>query len=260
MSITCSLSQSQIENLYTNVYVHMRDKGVDFSSEEYMKELFEKISKKKDVDTASKFLQQVPEIIRSIATNRKEIQSFRIKTDSLLDIIDTFKNIDTGLNNVIEYFNPSESLEVKKELINKNANDAFDVEEVSSDKIETADTNYQPYSVYTTSLEEFVTQDPNKKTDFETQDPGKITIFKTLAAIKKDNPTISVQIPNFASGQIFDKPFSMGNQTSKPFNQLDAKVQENIIFMINNNGALPPGNDDTPNLNYNKIQELKMQK
>ena len=186
MSITCSLSQSQIENLYANVYVHMRDKGVDFSSEEYMKELFEKISKKKDVDTASKFLQQVPEIIRSIATNRKEIQSFRIKTDSLLDIIETFKNIDTGLNNVIEYFNPSESLEVKKELINKNANDAFDVEEVSSDKIETADTNYQPYSVYTTSLEEFVTQDPNKKTDFETQDPGKITIFKTLAAIKKE--------------------------------------------------------------------------
>jgi predicted NAD-dependent protein-ADP-ribosyltransferase YbiA (DUF1768 family) len=186
MSITCSLSQSQIENLYANVYVHMRDKGVDFSSEEYMKELFEKISKKKDVDTASKFLQQVPEIIRSIATNRKEIQSFRIKTDSLLDIIDIFKNIDTGLNNVIEYFNPSESLEVKKELINKNANDAFDVEEVSSDKIETADTNYQPYSVYTTSLEEFVTQDPNKKTDFETQDPGKITIFKTLAAIKKE--------------------------------------------------------------------------
>ena len=186
MSITCSISQSQIENLYANVYVHMRDKGVDFSSEEYMKELFEKISKKKDVDTASKFLQQVPEIIRSIATNRKEIQSFRIKTDSLLDIIDTFKNIDTGLNNVIEYFNPSESLEVKKELINKNANDAFDVEEVSSDKIETADTNYQPYSVYTTSLEEFVTQDPNKKTDFETQDPGKITIFKTLAAIKKE--------------------------------------------------------------------------
>ena len=186
MSITCSLSQSQIENLYANVYVHMRDKGVDFSSEEYMKELFEKISKKKDVDTASKFLQQVPEIIRSIATNRKEIQSFRIKTDSLLDIIDTFKNIDTGLNNVIEYFNPSKSLEVKKELINKNANDAFDVEEVSSDKIETTDTNYQPYSVYTTSLEEFVTQDPNKKTDFETQDPGKITIFKTLAAIKKE--------------------------------------------------------------------------
>jgi hypothetical protein len=186
MSITCSLSQLQIENLYANVYVHMRDKGVDFSSEEYMKELFEKISKKKDTDTASKFLQQVPEIIRSIATNRKEIQSFRIKTDSLLDIIDSFKNIDAGLNNVIEYFNPSESLEVKKELANKNADDAFDVEEVSSDKIETAETNYQPYSVYTTSLEEFVTQDPNKKTEFETQDPGKITIFKTLSAIKKE--------------------------------------------------------------------------
>jgi hypothetical protein len=81
-----------------------------------------------------------------------------------------------------------------------------------------------------------------------------------LAAIRKNNPTITIQIPNFAAGQIFDKPFSMGNQSSKPFNQLDAKIQENIIYMINNNGALPPGNDATPNLNYNKMQELKMQK
>jgi hypothetical protein len=80
-----------------------------------------------------------------------------------------------------------------------------------------------------------------------------------LAAMRKDNPTISIQIPNFASGQIFDKPFSMGNQTSKPFNQLDPKIQENIIYMINNNGALPPGNDDTPNMNLNEVNKLRMQ-
>ena len=80
-----------------------------------------------------------------------------------------------------------------------------------------------------------------------------------LAAFKKNNPTVSIQVPNFASGQIFDKPFSMGNQTSKPFNQLDAKVQEKIIFMINNNGALPPGNDDTPNMSLNELNKLKNQ-
>ena len=51
----------------------------------------------------------------------------------------------------------------------------------------------------------------------------------------------------------------MGNQTSKPFNQLDAKVQENIIFMINNNGALPPGNADTPNMSLNELNKLKNQ-
>ena len=81
-----------------------------------------------------------------------------------------------------------------------------------------------------------------------------------LAAIRRDNPTITIQIPNFASGKIFDKPFSMGNQVSKPFNELEKKIQDNIIYMINNNGALPPEHDDTPNLNYNKMQELKMQK
>ena len=81
-----------------------------------------------------------------------------------------------------------------------------------------------------------------------------------LSAIRRDNPTIKIQIPNFASGKIFDKPFSMGNQVSKPFNELETKIQDNIIYMINNNGALPPEHDDTPNLNYNKMQELKMQK
>jgi hypothetical protein len=80
-----------------------------------------------------------------------------------------------------------------------------------------------------------------------------------LTAIRKDNPTISIQIPNFASGQIFDKPFSIGNQSSKPFNQLDPKVQENIIYMINNNGSLPPGNDDIPNMSLNEVNKLKMQ-
>jgi hypothetical protein len=51
----------------------------------------------------------------------------------------------------------------------------------------------------------------------------------------------------------------MGNQSSKPFNQLDPKVQENIIYMINNNGSLPPGNDDIPNMNLNEVNKLKMQ-
>jgi hypothetical protein len=63
----------------------------------------------------------------------------------------------------------------------------------------------------------------------------------------------------FASGQIFDKPFSMGNQSSKPFNQLEPKVQENIIYMINNNGSLPPGNDDIPNMSLNEVNKLRMQ-
>jgi len=80
-----------------------------------------------------------------------------------------------------------------------------------------------------------------------------------LAAFKKNNPTVSIQVPNFALGNIFDQPFGIGMQTSKPFNQLDSKMQENIIFIINNNGALPPGNDDTPNMSLNELNKLKNQ-
>lgn len=80
-----------------------------------------------------------------------------------------------------------------------------------------------------------------------------------LAAFKKENPTINIQVPNFAQGQIFNQPFSMGLQTSKPFNQLDPSVQQNIIYMINNNGALPPGNDNIPNMSLNESNKLRNQ-
>ncbi len=80
-----------------------------------------------------------------------------------------------------------------------------------------------------------------------------------LAAFKKVNPSISIQVPNFAQGQLFDQPFSMGTQTSRTFNQLDPTVQQNIIYMINNNGALPPGNDNTPNMSLNELNKLKNQ-
>jgi hypothetical protein len=80
-----------------------------------------------------------------------------------------------------------------------------------------------------------------------------------LAAFQKDNPTISIQVPNFANGQLFNQPLSMGNQTSKPFNQLDQKTKDNIIFMINNKGALPPTASDTPNMTYNELQKSRMQ-
>jgi len=80
-----------------------------------------------------------------------------------------------------------------------------------------------------------------------------------LAAFQKDNPTISIQVPNFANGQLFNEPFSMGYQRSKPFNQLDQKTKDNIIYMINNKGALPPTASDGPDMSYNELQKLKMQ-
>lgn len=79
-----------------------------------------------------------------------------------------------------------------------------------------------------------------------------------LAAFKKNNPTISIQVPNFAQGQVFNQPLSMGSQSSRPFNQLDPSVQQNIIYMINNNGALPPSST-TPIMSPGESNKLRNQ-
>ncbi len=79
-----------------------------------------------------------------------------------------------------------------------------------------------------------------------------------LAAFQKNNPTISIQVPNFAQGQIFNQPLSMGFQTSKPFNQLDPSVKQDIIYMINNKGALPPSST-TPIMSPGESSRLRNQ-
>jgi hypothetical protein len=120
MKVTCALSQSQIENLYANVYVHMLNQGKAFDSKQYMTDLFNKIAKKKDVETAAKFLQQVPSFI-GIASFRPSLDKFGISTDMLRPLIEDFKKDENGLINVVNYFNKGLNPDVQKELIEKKS-------------------------------------------------------------------------------------------------------------------------------------------
>lgn len=79
-----------------------------------------------------------------------------------------------------------------------------------------------------------------------------------LAAFKKDNPFISISVPNFVVGNLFDQPLNAAVQNSKGFNQLDPSVQQNVIYMINNNGALPPSST-TPIMTPGEFNKLKNQ-
>jgi hypothetical protein len=79
-----------------------------------------------------------------------------------------------------------------------------------------------------------------------------------LAAFKKDNPLVTIQMPNFMMGKLFDQPLSLGYQNSKKFNQLDPEDKENVIFMINNKGALPPSHSNIPNLSPAQVQKMRM--
>lgn len=183
MKVTCALTQSQVEKLYANVYGHMLNQGEAFDAKQYMTDLFNKIAKNSDVDTAAKFLQQVPSLIGT-ASFRPSIEEFEISTDMLRPLIKQFKKDENGLVNTVNYFNPSLNPEVKKELVEKKANDAFEIKEETSNSVPVDPFNYQPYSALSTTFQEFISLDPNKDIQTETLDPGKRTIYTTLSAIR----------------------------------------------------------------------------
>ena len=183
MKVTCALSQSQIEKLYANVYGHMLNQGEAFDPKQYMTDLFNKIAKKKDVDTAAKFLQQVPSMI-GIASFRPGIEEFDISTDILRPLIKQFKKDDNGLINAVNYFNPTLNPDVRKEIVQAKADAAFDVKEEDTTTVPVDPFNYQPYSSLSTTFQEFISLDPNKDISLETLDPGKRTIYTTLNAIR----------------------------------------------------------------------------
>ena len=126
MKIQCALSQSQVEKLYSNVYGHMLNKGSEFDPQQYMKDLFNKIAKDSDPETAAKFMQQVPSLIGA-ASFRPSLDEFGILTDSIRPLSKLFKNSDKGLENTVEYFRPMLNPEVRKELVLQNEKAAFTI-------------------------------------------------------------------------------------------------------------------------------------
>jgi hypothetical protein len=185
MKIQCALSQSQVEKLYSNIYGHMLDKGSEFDPQQYMKDLFNKIANKSDVETAAKFMQQVPSLIGT-ASFRPALEEFDIKTDNLRPLIRAFKNTDQGLENTIKHFIPMLNPEVKKELVEQNEKAAFTIEERTGDlAIKDADF-YLPYSAMSTTFQEFVTMDPSAADVEEMLEPSKKVIYNTIRKIGKE--------------------------------------------------------------------------
>ena len=185
MKIQCALSESQIKKLYSNVYGNMVEQGDAFNPEQYMKDLFNKIAKNSDVDTAAKFMQQVPSMIGT-ASFRPALEEFEIKTDSLKPLIKKFKKSDNGIDNTVKHFRPQLDPNIEKELIEKKALKAFHISEKTGDTVPADPFNYQTYSSLSTTFQEFLSKNPNQDIQTETLDPGRRTIYSTLAAIRND--------------------------------------------------------------------------
>jgi hypothetical protein len=185
MKIQCALSESQIKKLYSNVYGNMIEQGESFNPEQYMKDLFNKIAKNSDVETAAKFMQQVPSMIGT-ASFRPALEEFEIKTDSLKSLVKKFKKSENGIENTIKFFRPQLDPEVEKELIEKKVLKAFHISEKTGDTVPADPFNYQTYSSLSTTFQEFISKNPNEDIQTETFDPGRRTIYSTLAAIRDD--------------------------------------------------------------------------
>lgn len=239
MKVTCALSQSQIEKLYANVYGHMLNQGEAFDPKQYMTDLFTKIAKKKDVDTAAKFLQQVPSLI-GIASFRPSLGEFDIPTDMLKPLIKQFKKDENGLLNTASYFNKLLDPEVRKELVNKKANDAFEIREETTSTVPVDPFNYQPYSALSTTFQEFISLDPNKDIQTETLDPGKRTIYTTLNAIR-DNANNNTPLKEliYQDTILKLKPIKLADIDPETLDKTTKRLLNRAGFLIGTGKAQP---------------------
>ncbi len=159
------------------------NEGQAFDSKAYMTALFNKLADKKDVDTAAKFMQQVPTLIGTAAF-RPALEELDIKTDELRPLIKLFKNEEKGITNVVKYFNPLRNPEVKKELVEQKGYESFEIEERNSDDIIKDPFDALPYSAMSTTFQEFVGLNPNDVEDIEKLDNSRKVIYNTINSIK----------------------------------------------------------------------------
>jgi len=189
MKITCALSQSQSEKLYKTVYKSLSEalkSGEPFDYEAYMSNLFDKIADKKDEDTAVKFLQQVPSIIRTIAA-KPSFDNLDVKLDPIKDLSKSFKDEADGFSKVQNFFKPQISERAKLALIRANEIEAIKVPEGDSDTKIVDPVRLRPFSALVSTMQQLFSINPNDKASLveELVDTAKNTIYATMESIRQ---------------------------------------------------------------------------
>ena len=183
--ITCSLSEAQIENLYGNIYGHLtKDKSFDPSK--YMKDLYDKILKKSDAATASKFLQQVPALLYT-ASARVDLTTLPENFDpkKVLELNKLFKDENKGLINVEKTFKITQDLDMLKDLNQIKAALENEIELTDETGEEFKSERFAAANVFTGTNIPFVKVDPNNSNILipETTDTEKEIYINTLNSI-----------------------------------------------------------------------------
>jgi hypothetical protein len=189
--VNCSLSPTQVENLYKLIYKQMLNSLEDnsFNQEAFMTDLFEKIEQKADINTASTFLQVVPVLMKE-ALEQDELGNVNFDLNINRELINNFKNTENGLFKTLKYFKPEAtladleiSMEIEKGIINTPESDQGDeLTDILNDPF-----RWQADDALTSTMQELSTRKPDEKDTGakEKKDPNKERIYRAIRKIKE---------------------------------------------------------------------------
>lgn len=251
MKITCAINERQAEKLYKTIYKSLStalEAGETFDANAYMADLFDKIADVKDEDTAIKFLQQVPSIIRSIAA-KPAFDKLDVKLDPIKDLAVNFKDLDKGFDNVLEYFKPQMTERSKIALLRASEIEGSKGKEVEPPTEIKDPVRLRPSSAGTATMQQLIPINPTQKQIVleERVDKGKQRIYTALEKIRNNIDLSEVALTDtitYQGQKLKLKPILLSKLAETHADQLDIETRKNLVersAAIKNRGLTPQG-------------------
>ena len=165
--ITCSINNIEIvKALYADVSGALKkaqDSKKDFDHMDYMKKLFKDLSKQSSPEVAAKYLQSIPKIIIDAQNNYFEDLSVNLNALSKLNL--KFKNLETGVTNVIKELGDTSNLNEKKDNLQNKKNNSINLNQnpVAPKPVVRLPQRFRTLTPFGGTLQSYIKIDPNLK-------------------------------------------------------------------------------------------------
>ena len=250
MKITCALGKEQIIALASVVYKDIQtsiNNNTPYDLRPLMTRIYNNLAEKQSQENAIVYLMQVPSIAGQIIFREgaKPVTEFDIS--KILELSEKFRNLDTGFNEVQNYFGivaPPSSIATKgeNELNNPQVLDDEGVDKVPADERK----KVRLQNAISLTLEEFYEIDPNTKTDetVEIADPNKKTIYNVLDRLK----TAGKQFSSFEFVELDGvnlklRPFTLNKFPQSLLYTRTAKLLQRMNSIQKPSGEVKPVNE-----------------
>ena len=254
MKITCAVSPIQLEKIYAAVSKKMSAAQLtetSFDADAYMKDLFKKITKAKDIDTAVKFLQPVPLMVfKAYSTLPNFINDVELNVDPILKLNKLFADPNVGLRNVLKHFAPQQTQSVLKEAVFQTELTASKIPPSSVDRLEPV--RLEPANVFSTTFQQFETLDPNKldETLIQKSSEERKVFYTVFNNIQKAENTQEEGVTGTISYQGVDvtlKPMKLSDMDVKDLDKITGN------FLLKASAIIRAGKSKANVINPNEV-------